>query len=156
GLTCRRAAAASSCRLARVAERAPLRRRQRSRECSRALRAPGTKSAVVCSWVEPCRLEPAAQGFRCRVPHIRLQDSVLSDGASARRQSADPVMHGRLGILTRRLSIVATASLVAGCNWSQSILAPRGSHAETIDILSWAFFIGGGAILALVAGCLAA
>lgn len=65
-------------------------------------------------------------------------------------------MHGRLGILTRRLSIVATASLVAGCNWSQSILAPRGSHAETIDILSWAFFIGGGAILALVAGCLAA
>src|SRR5690606_28740183 len=75
---------------------------------------------------------------------------------SVRRQSADPVMHGRLGILTRRLSMAATALLVAGCNWSQSIIAPRGPHADAVDTLSWVIFIGGAAIFVFVMAMLAA
>lgn len=56
----------------------------------------------------------------------------------------------------RQVSTVATAIPLAGCNWSQSILAPYGSHAETIDRLTWPFFIGGTLIVGLVAGLVAA
>lgn len=52
--------------------------------------------------------------------------------------------------------MAAAALLVAGCNWSQSILAPRGSHAETIDRLTWPFFIGGTLITILVVAFLVA
>lgn len=38
---------------------------------------------------------------------------------------------------------------LAGCNWSQSTLAPSGPHAEAIATLSWVMFIGGGVIFLL-------
>ncbi len=50
----------------------------------------------------------------------------------------------------------ATASLLlAGCNWTQSALAPRGSHAETVDQLTLVLFIGGALIFLLVVTLLA-
>lgn len=46
--------------------------------------------------------------------------------------------------------------LLAGCNWSQSALVPRGSNAEAIDALTWSFLIGGALIFLLVLGFLSA
>lgn len=52
---------------------------------------------------------------------------------------------------------LAPGSLIlGGCNWSQSVLAPRGSGAEVIDVLTWSLFIGATLIFLLVAGFLAA
>lgn len=46
--------------------------------------------------------------------------------------------------------------MLAGCNWSQSALAPGGSNAEAIDRLTWTLFIGGLLIFVLVIVLLAA
>lgn len=49
--------------------------------------------------------------------------------------------------ITRGLLAPAFLSIaLAGCNWSQSTLAPNGSEADAIATLSWVMFIGGGLI----------
>lgn len=65
-------------------------------------------------------------------------------------------MRRRLRKIAPAFSSGAVCLLLGGCNWSQSILAPRGTHAETIDRLTWTLFIGGTLILALVVATLAA
>lgn len=48
------------------------------------------------------------------------------------------------------LTSAAASLLLGACNWTQSALAPRGSHAEAIDQLTWILFIGGMLIFLLV------
>lgn len=55
-------------------------------------------------------------------------------------------------------AILAAAGCLplAGCNWSQSVLAPRGSGATAIDTLSWVLFVGAALVTLLVVGFLTA
>lgn len=56
----------------------------------------------------------------------------------------------------RILFLTPICIALTGCNWSQSILAPRGTHAQAVDILSQIFFAGGTLIFLLVVISIAA
>jgi len=64
-------------------------------------------------------------------------------------------MQRRVPDLLPPLASGAGCLLLTGCNWSQSVLAPRGSHAEAIDGILRVLFIGGALIFSLVAVLLA-